>query len=260
MPEYVERKLKEIKNRTEDQTMLNIMKNKVNEGTVKIGQIFEDCSWYFEKANYPVVELFVDEGILRFPIKNDRRLKKYAKAGESIDVKFLGFGDNDRALFEYLPNVEIAKQVQDGFLYNIVASPDFWIEGENKMSFICEDESMLEIPLHSSCRKNSLFYNLLNSTKVSKVNLYICDGYASLDNKPYLKFQNIHKINDTVTISIIDEYEYTKEYGVIRTYYIVKCEDIYGVVVKRNRNMAKVGDTTKATIYMMKKDCIYFNI
>lgn len=263
-PVEVFKKLKEIKDRNVDQTALDFIKKMVKSGVVKIGQIFENCMWYYEMPDYPVIELFIEGEVHRFPIKNDYRLKRYAKEGEGIDIKFIGISERDRAQFEYMPDCTIAQQVSDGYIANVVAYPEYWDEkngAKDQMVFRFEDGSFLSLQIHPMFNKrNSLFYNLLDSPSVSKINVNIWKGKVGLDKSPYLKFKETHAISDKVSVTIIDKYSYTTQNGRELTFFIVEWDNMYGVILYRNGINVKIGDTVIASVREIEDSCITFNI
>lgn len=263
-PVEVFKKLKEIKDRNVDQTALDLINKKIKSGVVTNGQIFEDCTWYYEKPDYPVIELFIDGDVLRFPIRNDSRLKRYAKEGEGIDIKFIGISERDRAQFEYMPDCTLAQQVSDGYVTNVVAYPEYWDEedgAKDQMVFRFEDGSLLSLQIHSMFnKKNTLFYNLLDSPSVSKINVNIWKGKVGLDKVPYQKFKETHVVGDKMSVSIIDRYSYTTLNGRELSFFIVECDNLYGVILHRNGMKVKIGDTVIASIREMEDHCITFNI
>ena len=263
-PVEVFRKLKEIKDRSVDQTALDLINKKIKSGVIKIGQVFEDCTWYYEKTDYPVIELIIEEDILRFPIKNDFRLKRYAKEEEGIDIKLIGISDNDRAQFEYIPDCSLAQQISDGCLTNVAVYPEYWdetTESKDRMVFRFVDDSFLSLQIHPMFnKKNSLFYNLLDSPAVSKINVNIWKGMVGLDKLPYKKFMETHAIKDKVEVTIIDKYTYITQKGRELLFYIVEWDELYGVILYRNGMMVNIGDTVTASIYEMEDHCITFNL
>lgn len=263
-PIEVFKKLKEIQDRSMDQTALDLISKKIRSGAIKIGQIFEDCTWYYEKPDYPVIELLIDGDVLRFPIKNDTRLKRYAKEGETIDMRLIGLNDRDRAQFEYIPDCSIADQVTDGCLTNVAVYPDYWDEKEgtkDQMVFRFEDDSTLSLQIHPKFNKqNSLFYNLLDSPKVSKINVNIWKGQVCPDKLPYIQFKESHAVNEKVTVSIIDKYSYTTQNGKELFFFIVEWDDLFGVILCKKGMRAAIGDKVSASIYKMDDFCVTFNI
>lgn len=263
-PVEVFRKLKEIEDRRADQTALDLIKRMIKTGTIKIGQIFEDCTWYFEKQDYPVIELLIDGKVLRFPIKNDSRLKRYAREEENIDIKFIGISNRNRAEFEYLPDCTLAQQVSDGCLTNVTVYPEYWEENgevKNQMVFRFEDDSVLALQINPIfCKKNTLFYNLLDCPSVTKINVNIWKGFIGLDKIPYIKFRETHAINDKVSVSIIDKYSYTTQKGKNLSFFIVEFDDLYGVILQRKGININIGDKVTASIHEMEDHCITFNL
>ena len=109
-------------------------------------------------------------------------------------------------------------------------------------------------------KRNSLFYNLLDSPSVSKINVNIWKGKVGLDKSPYLKFKETHAISDKVSVTIIDKYSYTTQNGRELTFFIVEWDNMYGVILYRNGINVKIGDTVIASVREIEDSCITFNI
>lgn len=253
-PVEVFRKLREIRERTAEKTSLEVIKDKNKSGKIVVGQIFKDCCWKDENHR-PVVMLNIDDSFHFFPIKQDERFKMYGRKEKVVDVKFIGFGEDSRAKFEYLPKVTIAQQVADGMLWDVMAQPIDWIDDKkSKMIFRFMDDSELALPLYSRRKLHDFFMDLLESPDVKEIPLFVLKGQtASLNNKIYKDFADTHQVNENVEIEVIDDY-------VDLDFYIVRCDNIFGKVIKRKGVMLRKRQVTRATIYKMSDDYVTFNV
>ena len=147
---------------------------------------------------------------------------------------------------------------------NVAVYPEYWdetTESKDRMVFRFEDDSFLSLQIHPMFnKKNSLFYNLLDSPAVSKINVNIWKGMVGLDKLPYKKFMETHAIKDKVEVTIIDKYTYITQKGRELLFYIVEWDELYGVILYKNGMMVNIGDTVTASIYEMEDHGITFNL
>lgn len=255
-PVEVFRKLWEIQERTAEKTSLEIIKDKIKSGEIAVGQIFEDCFWKFEDKNRPIIELKIDGSSHFFPIKQDNLFNMYGIKEKAIDVKLIGIGGDGRAKFEYLPNVTIAQQVSDRMLWSVMAQPIDWTDDKkDEMIFRFTDGSKLTLPVfYNKISPQGILIYLLESKYVKEIPLFVFEGHtASLNRGPYKDFAFTHKVNENIEVEVIDDY-------VGLGFYIVKCDNIFGTVIKRKGVMLRKGQVTHATIYKIFDNSVIFYI
>lgn len=249
-PVEVFRKMTEKRVRKAKKTSLDILKYKVENGEIAIGEFFI-CKWDLDYKGRPFIKLEIDNSFHEFNINpNDKDFERFAKCkpDEKIKIKFLGFGEKDgRAKFKYIPDVPIADQIHSGLKSKVRAKPYRWTDND-KMVFKFYDGS--EMSLYPD--KSSDFLNILFD-KIEEIPIFIRNETVFLDDQPYKIFKNNHQEAELVKIDVIDECD---------DFYLVKCEEVFGKVVKgkgiRRRQTLTIGESVNATIYKMYNNCVNF--
>lgn len=254
VPVNVFRKLKEIKERSADKTSLSKLKDAIETGIVSKGSLFSGCRWQLEGEKLRV-NIKLNGEMLSFPIKYDKTFQYYGYKEKEINVEFIGIASNGRPLFEYKPQVSIAQQIQDGYLNTFNARLLGWINDDSlDYEVELEDGATLILNLNADIEDDQFAQTLLNSVEVKTLPFYrYADKTYTLDNSAYRKFKDCHKENENVKITIIDDFD--------KDIYIVKCEDIYGKIVKKYcRSKLKKNTETRAVIYKMGYNSITFKV
>lgn len=254
VPVEVFRKLKEIKERSVEKTSLAKLHTALENGTVKIGSVFSGCKWKSTDSNLRVAILLDGEELL-FPIKFDEIFKHYGIKEKEIDVKFVGIGVNGRPMFEYMPKVSIAQQVKDGYRRSFKAKLLGWLN-EDSLDYEVEfdDSSTLILNLNSRIEEDSFGMSLLNSYEVSELSFFMySDRTVTLHKGDFERFKENHQELENVKITVIDDSD--------KELYIVKCEDVYGKVIKKYcHNILKKNSETRALILKMSRNSITFKV
>lgn len=254
VPVEVFRKLKEIKERSVEMTSLAKLQTALENGIIKIGTVFKGCKWETTDSRL-LVTISLDGEDLLFPIKSDDTFKHYGNTEKEVDVKFIGIGSNGRPRFEYLPKVSIAQQVKDGYKRSFKAKLLGWMN-EDSLDYEVEfeDGSSLILNLNARIEDDTFSMVLLNSYEVSELNFYIhADRTATLHKSDYERFKENHNESENVKITIIDDSD--------KEMYIVKCEDVYGKVLKKYcPNILKKGSEIRALIFKICRYSVTFKV
>lgn len=254
VPVEVFRKLKEIKQRSTSKTSLAILKEAIKSGTISNGYIFHDCEYKVTDEQL-YIKLDLNGKKLDFPIAYNSLFKRYGLIETFVNVKFLCIDDDGRAKFEYMPKIPISQQIEDGFLYSFKAEPLEWIDSEKGTLLVrLQDSSETIVNIRLSLIRKSFLYSLLDSPEIKEVCLHKHkDGNVTLDKGCYVDFQNNHKIDENVKIIVIDDFE--------PNYYIVRCDDVYGIVFKKGCTIRlQKGSVTRALIKEMGDGSIVFKV
>ena len=254
VPVEVFRKLKEIKERSVEMTSLAKLQTALENGIIKNGTVFKGCKCETTDSRL-LVTISLDGEDLLFPIKSDDTFKHYGNTEKEVDVKFIGIGSNGRPRFEYLPKVSIAQQVKDGYKRSFKAKLLGWMN-EDSLDYEVEfeDGSSLILNLNARIEDDTFSMVLLNSYEVSELNFYIhADRTATLHKSDYERFKENHNESENVKITIIDDSD--------KEMYIVKCEDVYGKVLKKYcPNILKKGSEIRALIFKICRYSVTFKV
>lgn len=245
--------LKDLQDRTAEKTYLDKLRDAYNSGIVTEGTVFTNCNWSRNKYFEPEVEIILSPiEIVHFRLNHgDKKLDRYAKSNECIDVKFLGF-EKGLAQFDYTPNEPIAEQVEDGLLYEFLGTPIEWQDDDlTSMIFKFNDGSESSLKIYNPNYK-SLFTRLLNCSAEVILPLFCMNGEVRLHKKYYEDFESRHPENSKVTVVVVDDS--------LKDRYLVKCENIYGEIMKRSFITLKEGNSYSASVFQYSKCCVIFNI
>ena len=248
-PVSVFRMLKTLQDKTAAKTSLDLLRQHVQEGSIRPGHVFKNCEWQYD-TDFAVFPIIIGGDRRWFKLRKTPALAKYSKPSELIDVKFIGFGENDgRAQFEYLPDVPIARQITDGLIRNITGQLSEWLdENETQMIMEFEDGSSLALEIVS---RDDFLRSILNGT--TSLPLFITEGKkCSLDKRSYANFQRSHHEGQRVMMKIIDD-KHPK-------YLVVECEGVFGKVIRNFPLRAVVGRSYPGTIYRMCDKYVVFNL
>lgn len=260
-PVEVFKKLRLIQDRTAEKTSWDKLMTLMNENHLKVGDLLTDCTWEWDGDDNITDKVYIhielDGSTHTFPMKADAAFRHYGVHQDRINVSFLGLASNDRAHFQYNPDVSIAELVEDGILTSVNARFVEWTDDVEKKEalFNFEDDSETCLKIFGKIAKEHIIFALLESQYVEYIPLYIDPdmGTVSLDQKPYIRFQEKYKVGEYVKVKVIDSTYSTK-------YYIVKCDNIYGKVQKSHSPKLSQGQEVDATIYNICKQTINFNI
>ena len=254
VPVNVFRKLREIKERSADKTSLSKLKDAIESGIVSKGTLFSACRWVLEGEKLRV-NITLNGEILSFPIKYDKIFQSYGRKEKEINVEFIGIASNGRPQFEYKPQVSIAQQIQDGYVHTFNARLLGWLNDDSlDYEVELEDGSILILNLNADIEDDQFAQTLLNSDEVKSLSFYrYSDKTFTLDNSAYRQFKEYHKENENVKITIIDDAD--------KDIYIVKCDDVYGKIVKKYcSSKLRKNTETRAVIYKMGYNSITFKV
>jgi hypothetical protein len=255
-PVDVFRKLRDIHERTAEKTSLETIKDELANDHLHEGDIFENCVWHKEDTRL-LVEIQLDGKTHVFPLPITRASEKFAKPDEPIDIKFLRIGEDGRAKFEFVPDVTIAEQVQNGLLDQALAECVAWDEEDDDRIIIrFEDDSEMNVKVYETAPANGFLHGLLDcmiGTGISLPVFIYGRESLSLSKENYIKFKESHTEGDKVTIEVLLN-------DMSKNYYIVRCGDIYGKVVKMRRQFFQKGQALTAVIYRMSDTMVTFNV
>ena len=254
VPVNVFRKLREIKERSADKTSLSKLKDAIEYGIVSKGTLFSACRWVLEGEKLRV-NITLNGEILSFPIKYDKIFQSYGRKEKEINVEFIGIASNGRPQFEYKPQVSIAQQIQDGYVHTFNARLLGWLNDDSlDYEVELEDGSILILNLNADIEDDQFAQTLLNSDEVKSLPFYrYSDKTFTLDNSAYRQFKEYHKENENVKITIIDDAD--------KDIYIVKCDDVYGKIVKKYcSSKLRKNTETRAVIYKKGYNSITFKV
>lgn len=245
--------LKDLQDRTAEKTYLNKLRDAYNSGSISEGTVFENCKWSRNKFFESKVEVTLPSNeTVHFRLNHkDKKLERYAKSNECIDVRFIGFKEG-AAQFDYIPNVSIAEQIEDGLLSEFFGSPIEWDDDGYtiiRFKFIDGSESSLRI---YSPGYESLYTRLLDCSTEVMLPLFCLNGTVSLNKKYYEDFASRHPENSRVKVMVIDDS--------ISDRYLVKCENIFGEIMKRSSFSLSEGHSYNASVFQHNKCSVKFNI
>lgn len=254
IPVNVFRKLKEIKERSAEKTSLAKLKDAMENGSISSGTVFTGCKWDMDGWSLRVT-IPLNNEMHSFPIKFDNRFKFYGLKEKNINVRFLGIGTNGRPQFEYMPQVSIAQQINDGLVRAFTARLLGWMNDDSldyEVEF--EDHSSLVLNLNSEIDKDDFALSLLDSNEVTELSFFIfSDGTATLNNADYKLFRENHQENENVKVSIIDDSN--------KDIYIVRCDNIYGKILKKYcRNILRKNSEIRALVFKMGHNSVTFKV
>lgn len=222
-------KLREIKDRTVKKTSLAILKEAMDRGEVYPGYLFKDCSWIINDRNSLIVRITLNGDSYSFPIKKTELFERYGQIEKTVDIRFLGLGENGHALFEFIPSVSISEQIEDGAKQKFMATPIKWLDDDSDEVLLrLQDSSEIALMVNTRLYKTDLLYALLSSLEVKDLNLFCQpDGSVDMDVSSYRRFKESHSEGDEVELLVVDDSE-------ANDYYIVRYgNDVYGKVYKR---------------------------
>lgn len=257
-PTEVFNKLREIRDRTAEKTSLDVLMQEFSNGHLHIGDVFGHCSWNWDDLQQKTiyVNIEINDKIHTFKMKVNRIFENYGAYHDTIKVKFIGFNEKGRAMFEYVSEVDICDMVEDNVCSHVKAKMIEWIDDESKDEALFEFEDGSELPLEmfKNLRPNNIIWDLMESKHVDFMPLFISnEGTVSLDKKVYEEFSSQHKEGDIVKIKVIDD-------SISDNYYIVKCGEVYGKVNKYYKYNLKLNQEVLAKIFKIYFDSVSFNI
>lgn len=255
-PIEVFNKLRLIQDRTTQKTSLDSLMSEVKYDRIPKGSIIKNCTWKYDKhdRNKININLEINGDIHTFPMKADRLFSIYGTNNETINVEFLDFDKNGRALFKYVPDITISEMIDDGVLFNVKAKMIEWIDDDKmcKAIFEFEDGSDAILNISNDFNPKHIIWDLLESEYIDFIPVYVNNYMVSLDIKPYNEFREKYKEGDNLTVTIIDD--------TYQDYYIVKYGDVYGKLNKYNRSHLKRNQDVKVYIYRVYLIGVTFNL
>ena len=151
--------------------------------------------------------------------------------------------------------MSIAQQIQDGYVHTFTAQLLGWLNDESfDYEVELEDGSTLILNLNADIEDDQFAQTLLNSDEVKSLSFYrYSDKTFTLDISAYRQFKECHKEDENVKITIIDDAD--------KDIYIVKCDDVYGKIVKKYcSSKLRKNTATRAVIYKMGYNSITFKV
>ena len=255
-PIEVFNKLRLIQDRTAEKTSLDSLMFEVKNNRISKGSIFKNCTWKYDKydRNKLNINIDINGDIHTFPMKTDRLFSIYGTNNETINVEFIGFREDGRALFKYVPDITISEMIEDGVLFNVKAKMIEWIDDDktNKAIFEFVDGSDTILNISNDFKLKHIIWDLLESEFVDFIPVYINNCMVSLDYKPYNEFRAKYKEGDKLTVTIVDD--------TCQDHYIVKYDDVYGKLNKYNNSHLKRNQNVKVYIYRIYSTGATFNL